>query len=166
MLWRCDVPPSFIYLYSLCALFKPFLVGIVGEQWHETMADCGVVIVEPLALRFVEEREVDGAEVYWAEREGLEGEERAETGGHGGNGEQGVFNAHAETSRHVDARFVGDGHAGMERHHGAAAEVLANLLRTFVNAQAMAHAVACAVSEVVASLPHGIAGGKVELYAS
>ena len=155
-----------LYLDFLRLVFQPLLVGRIAEQRHEALSHSGVVVVDPLAFRLVHHSEIHGAEVYGTERERFEGEEGAEISGLGGDGEQRVFNAHTEASGHIDARLVSDGHAGLEWHPGAATQIFADLLRAFVNAEAVANAVARAVAEVISCLPHGIAGGEVELNAS
>lgn len=64
--------------------------------------------------------------------------------------EQRVLNANAETSFQIDAGFVGNGHAGVER---CGPILHTNLVRTLVYVQEGAHTVTCSMQVVQTLLP-------------
>lgn len=139
-----------------CAVF-------VVEQRSQLVVHPAVVTVEPFDFLRVEQGPVYRFHVDGTEGEWVELEECAELGFPIGQDDLRVFDAYAMPPFFVDARFVGHGHVGEEwgRHI-----VHADLMRTFVHAQAGTHTMSCAVKIIDAFLPHGIAGASVELRAA
>ena len=139
-----------------CAVF-------VVEQRSQLVVHPAVVTVEPFDFLRVEQGPVYRFHVDGTEGEWVELEECAELGFPIGQDDLRVFDAYAMPPFFVDARFVGYGHVGEEwgRHI-----VHADLMRTFVHAQAGTHTMPRAVKIIDALLPHGIAGASVELRAA
>lgn len=144
---------------------EPCLVGRIGQERFEAPAHGGVVVVEPLYLFSREHREVDGRCIDRTERERLKAVEAAVIRFAVLYGEECIFYAHAEMSGYVNARLVGNCHAGKEWHGRTGTQILAYLLRSFVHAQPASYAVSCSVSVIISCLPHGIACRQVKLYA-
>ena len=122
-----------------------------------------MVAVDPLDfLRghygYVEEAAVEGEE-----RHGLEAEEAAELGGEGVYAEHEVLAADTVAVGAVEAGLVGGEHAGAQRG-GHVVEAYA--LRTFVNVEEVAYAVAGAVEVAQALFPEELARESVELGAA
>ena len=79
------------------------------------------------------------------------------------NGQNAVFDAHSIAAGKVKSWFVAGYHARLEHHR---IFVSANALRTFVNAQEVAHAVSGAVEIGHALIPEELTGKHIELYAA
>ena len=135
---------------------------VIVEIGREGVENALVVGVEPADFLGQHLLDDDGAQVDGTEREGLELQERPELALHVGRDEQGVLDAHAEAAGQVDAGLVGDGHTLYER---GGLPLHAELVRTLVHAEVLAHAVARAMQVVQTLAPHVLAGEDVHLRA-
>ena len=130
---------------------------------REGFTHTAVIAVEPLHLLVGHHLAHDGCRVDGAECQRFEPQELAEGGLPEGRDEQGVFDAHTELPLEIDARLVGDGHAGMQRCRTI---LHAYLVRSLVHVEVAAHAVSRAVQIVVPLCPHILARQGVELCAA
>lgn len=137
-------------------------MGGVGEEREQSAAHFGVVVVEPADFFGREHFAHDGAQIDGAEREGFESTEMAKRGFAIVDNEERVLYSHTKLTRHIETRFVRDGHTRAETNEGAVAHVFPYLMRPFVYTEVSTHAVSCAVPEVVPLLPHSAARSIVE----
>lgn len=137
-------------------------MGGGGEEREQSAAHFGVVVVEPADFFRCEHFAHDGAQIDRAEREGFESTEMTKGRFAVVDNEERVLYSHTKLTRHIETRFVRDGHARAETNEGAVAHVFPYLMRPFVYTEVSTHAVSCAVPEVVPLLPHSAARGIVE----
>ena len=109
-----------------------------------------VVVVEPFHLIVIEQPAVYHRGVDGAERERFHTQEIATLGTVATDDEQHVLDAHSKAAGEIDARFVGDGHARLERRGHI---FHTYLLRAFMHTEMRTHAVARTMQVVVAAAP-------------
>ena len=122
--------------------------------------DVLMIGIEPRELFWKEHVGNDGRLVDGTECEWFELKEPAEFGLLIRGDEQRVLDAHAKLPCEIDAGLVGEGHAS---HQGCRFPLHTELMRTLMDVEECAHAVACAVQIVQALAPQSLTGQDIEL---